>query len=252
MIQTFALITLLAAGAQAPAAPPAQTPAAAVVGDWLGTLDAGGAKLRLAVHISKKYDGTLKALIDSLDQGAIGIPVDTATFADGKLNLDVSKIGASYEGTLAANKTEIKGTWSQGGGSLPLDLAKGTAPAAAAAAPAAPDKPVPSDPIRPLWLGTLNAGGTPLRMVVHLTPAADGTLTATVDSPDQGATGLPVERAIFKDHKLTLELKQLGARFEGTANAEGNEVSGQWFQAGGAMPLTLKPIEKAPEGATGS
>lgn len=90
-----------------------------VAGEWLGALDVGAVKLRLGLHVEKKSDGSLGAMIDSLDQNA-KIPVDTAVFAGRTLRLDLKAIGASYEGTLNADGSVLEGTWSQGGRSLPL------------------------------------------------------------------------------------------------------------------------------------
>ena len=41
------------------------------------------------------------------------------------------------------------------------------------------------------WQGTLDVGVMKLRLVFHITNTEDG-LTATMDSPDQNANGLPV------------------------------------------------------------
>ncbi len=46
-----------------------------IAGDWQGTLKAGPAELRLVLHIAKNADGSFKATLDSVDQGANGIPV---------------------------------------------------------------------------------------------------------------------------------------------------------------------------------
>jgi len=43
-------------------------------GIWQGTLAAGPAKLRLALHISRSPDGRLSGSMDSIDQGAKGLP----------------------------------------------------------------------------------------------------------------------------------------------------------------------------------
>lgn len=237
--------------AEAPAAaaaaeqPPAQVkapvkPAPSVVGDWIGALDVGGQMLHLAIHIKKGEDGALTATLDSLDQGAMGIPVDKVSVEGTTLKLDLTKIGASYEATIGEGGGELSGHWTQGPGAAPLKFTRGKAPEAPAVRAA------PSDPIKPLWMGTLEVPGGKLRLVVHLARGADGALTATIDSLDQGANGIKVDSALFKDGKLTLDLKALGARFEGTANAEGTEVTGQWIQGGAPMPLVLKVIDKVP------
>jgi len=239
----------LAAAAPAPAAgeaKPAPAPAAAAVpapsiaGDWLGALEVQGQALHLAIHLTKNEDGSLGATLDSIDQGAKGIKVDKVGYKDGVLTLELTAISARYEGTVGKDGAEIAGTWSQGPGSIPLKFTRGKAPEAPAA------KAVPSDPIKPLWMGSLEVPGGKLRLVVHMARADDGVISATIDSLDQGANGLKVESAVFKDGKLTLELKSLGARFEGTANKEGTEVTGQWIQGGAPMPLVLKAIDKMP------
>ena len=45
-------------------------------GDWKGTIDAAGTKLDLVLHISTK-DGALSATLDSPDQGATGLAIDS-------------------------------------------------------------------------------------------------------------------------------------------------------------------------------
>ncbi len=42
------------------------------------------------------------------------------------------------------------------------------------------------------WEGTLDAGPVKLRIVVHIT-RNEGAYSATLDSPDQGALGIPIE-----------------------------------------------------------
>ena len=50
-------------------------------GDWEGTLDAGVANLKLVIHVVKKGE-QLTATLDSPDQGATGIPIDSITVTD--------------------------------------------------------------------------------------------------------------------------------------------------------------------------
>src|SRR5882762_4810824 len=77
-----------------------------VVGNWKGTLEVGSVKLRLMFKISKDTAGALTARMDSLDQGARDMPVDTVTFKDGTLRMELKSISGIYEGTLdkAGNK----------------------------------------------------------------------------------------------------------------------------------------------------
>jgi len=112
---------IAARNAEKPAAPPQST--ADVQGTWLGTLDAGGVKLRVAFAISNAESG-LTATMDSLDQGAKGIPVAAVSYKRPVLTMAVTAIGGTYRGDLAADGETISGTWSQGGVPLPLVLTR--------------------------------------------------------------------------------------------------------------------------------
>jgi pimeloyl-ACP methyl ester carboxylesterase len=88
----------------------AQSPS--IVGTWLGTVEAGPQKLRLGFHISENGKGELTSTLDSLDQNAMGIPVQQTTFANGKLHLDIPAAqGSQYDGTLNSGGDEIAGTF---------------------------------------------------------------------------------------------------------------------------------------------
>ncbi|MGA7381504.1 MAG: hypothetical protein WBX03_11685, partial [Terriglobales bacterium] len=90
-----------------------------IVGEWQGTLSANGAELRLVLHITKNADGTLKATLDSVDQGANGIPVSSISLKDSRLSLGVDAVHGTYDGTVATDGKMITGTGSQGQ-ALPL------------------------------------------------------------------------------------------------------------------------------------
>ena len=93
-----------------------------VAGNWEGTLKVGAVELRLAFKLKPAGEGTLTGTMDSIDQGAKDIPIETATFADGKLTLDFPKLKASFEGTLSEDGKVVAGKWKQSGLSLPLEL----------------------------------------------------------------------------------------------------------------------------------
>ena len=55
------------------------------------------------------------------------------------------------------------------------------------------------------WEGKLDApGGGQLTVVFHVERGEDGDLIGTFDSPDQGATGIPLSSATVDDGTLTL------------------------------------------------
>ncbi|MEM8930651.1 MAG: alpha/beta fold hydrolase [Acidobacteriota bacterium] len=91
-----------------------------LAGDWQGTLSARGATLRIVFHFVSD-DGDWSATMDSVDQGALGIPAAGVDFDEGRVTVAVPTIGGRYVGTVLADGT-IDGTWSQGGARLDLDL----------------------------------------------------------------------------------------------------------------------------------
>ncbi len=112
-----------------------------LAGDWSGTLQVSGTELRVVFHFSDSDDG-LPATLDSVDQGAMGIPINAVTFADRHLLLKIAAVGGTYEGDLRA-AGNILGTWKQGGLSLPLALERLDGPLAGPTRPQHPKAPFP-------------------------------------------------------------------------------------------------------------
>ncbi len=108
-------------------------------------------------------------------------------------------------------------------------------------------KPVAKQSLVGVWQGTLKVQVVELRLVLHISSDGEG-LKATLDSPDQGAKGIPIDRAVLEGDTLTLELKKLKASFEGkVVQAEdGSKIEGKWTQAG-TLPLEFKRLEKEPD-----
>jgi len=98
-------------------------------------------------------------------------------------------------------------------------------------------------PVKPEgdWRGTLDAGGAKLDLILHVV-RKDGTLTATLDSPDQGATGLAVDSITVSDKSLRFEMKSLGVDYEGVFSSDGSQVEGELRQQGQRLPLTFKRV----------
>ena len=104
----------------------------------------------------------------------------------------------------------------------------------------------PTKGIEGLWQGTLKVPGGELRIVFHINKTDDGKLSATLDSPDQSANGIPVEECTLKNGKLTLAANTIGGAYEGTMKND-STIDGTWSQAGIPLPLVLKRIEKVEE-----
>jgi len=213
-----------------------------IAGDWQGALDTGMGELHLVLHITKAADGKLTATLDSVDQNANGIPVNSVMLKDSKLSLDVAAVHGTYEATVAADGKSMKGTWTQGS-ALPLEFKRASA---ATSAPKPEPKPAKPSDIDGAWMGTLDTGAVKLRVVFHIVNTADG-LTATMDSPDQGMTGLPTSSVSRDGATLKIEAKKIGGTYEGKIASDRSSIDGTWSQGGGSLPLVLKPVKDKTE-----
>ena len=97
------------------------------------------------------------------------------------------------------------------------------------------------------WSGKLDVQGQEVPLVFHFS-GADDALTATMDSPSQGATGIPVETVKFADGQLSLSV--MGGQIEYTAKVMGETMEGTFKQGGGELPLNLTKGELAKPGNT--
>jgi dienelactone hydrolase len=83
-------------------------------GTWQGSLDVGAAKLRLALHVSRDASGGYNSTLDSLDQAAMGIPVNKTTANGNTLHFEIARLQASFDGTVNAAGNTIDGKFTQG------------------------------------------------------------------------------------------------------------------------------------------
>jgi len=90
-----------------------------------------------------------------------------------------------------------------------------------------------------IWNGELNAGIQKIPLVLNLT--TDG--KCTLDSPQQGAKGIPADIVFISADSLNVSLKALNASFAG--KLQDGELKGVFTQHGFKLPLNLKPGERA-------
>lgn len=97
------------------------------------------------------------------------------------------------------------------------------------------------------WLGTLQVPGTSLRVIFKITKAADGTFSGKMDSPDQGAKDIPMDKVTITDKKITITSAPIRGQYDGELQADNNTITGTWAQGGMTFPLELKRIQELPE-----
>jgi pimeloyl-ACP methyl ester carboxylesterase len=97
------------------------------------------------------------------------------------------------------------------------------------------------------WKGELAAGGAKLNLVFNIQKSGNG-YTATMDSPDQGASNIPFKTATFSDNKLVLTIPE--AQIEYTGTLQDGRITGTYQQGKAKWPLNLVPgtiVQKRPQ-----
>lgn len=86
------------------------------------------------------------------------------------------------------------------------------------------------------WGGVLNIQGTELRLVFNI-QQENGAYSATMDSPDQHVSGIPVTETELIDDEIKLAIPNAGILFKG--NVFPDSIVGIFSQAGFDIPLKL-------------
>ena len=99
------------------------------------------------------------------------------------------------------------------------------------------------------WFGTLDVGAMALRIALHIQPAEDR-YTATLDSPDQGATGIPLDEILYEEGRLVFRLRAAGLEYEGLVSPGFAAITGTFTQGAQSFALDFgRTMPAAPRGS---
>lgn len=105
-----------------------------------------------------------------------------------------------------------------------------------------------------IWLGTLQAGGTSLRIQLHVKSDDKGQESCSLDSLDQHAMGLECAKAVLAADDFSFDVPVVMGHYAGKLSADGNSLTGAWSQGGNSLPLSLArqatEVKVAPAPAT--
>ena len=86
------------------------------------------------------------------------------------------------------------------------------------------------------WSGKLNVGAMSLTLVLHL-EQADGYVKVSLDSPDQGAKGIPAFKEYLSDDSLAVKVEMIGMTYR--ARLKEGQLDGTFSQNGFSTKLVL-------------
>lgn len=96
------------------------------------------------------------------------------------------------------------------------------------------------------WSGKMELSGSKLELIFKVSLEENGTLSAKMDVPAQGARDLPVSKTEVKTDSIFLHVAMIAGRFEGQ-KVNDTTITGNWNQSGLNFPLTLNRTEKVTE-----
>ncbi len=208
------------------------------IGDWKGTLDAGARKIPFIFHVGHDGKGALAGCLDSPSEKLTSLDVSSITVSGDSIELKLDVVGAVYAARLAPDGKSLAGKWRQRGAEIELNCT---------AAPQEMAKRVKGqERLVGTYEGKLEVQGTKLTVAFHIREDVIGRLSATFDSIDQNAKGVPVGEVEFdEDGDLVLRMPNLGAAYDGTFEADRRRIDGKWKQGSQSFPLELLAVEKA-------
>ena len=97
------------------------------------------------------------------------------------------------------------------------------------------------------WEGQITAQGAEIPLTFNITQE-DENLSSTMDSPSQGAMGIPMDVTTFVNDTLTIKFNQAGIKYVGIMSKD--KIEGTFNQGPNALQLTLNKTEKTLPGNT--
>ena len=211
----------------------ARQSAPAPSGHWTGSIEAGPA-IPIEVDLERQGDGW-RGTISIPSQGAKGVPLGDVTVKDTAVTFTLKSVPGNprFAGQLTPDGKSLAGTFTQGGGSVPLSLVwKGEAQFEKPIRNAAVSKAVLGS-----WEGALDVKGTALRLIVNLANDPDGA-TGTMISADQGNAEFPLSAIVEEAGRLKLTVTVISGSYDG--EVKGDTITGTWTQGPASFPLVLK------------
>jgi hypothetical protein len=86
------------------------------------------------------------------------------------------------------------------------------------------------------WFGVMDTGPTTMRFNLHVT-ASDGGYTATLDVPEQGADGVPLDPFTVEDGAVIWKFAPAGVEYEGLVDVGFTQIRGTFKQGSQTFPL---------------
>ena len=205
-------------------------------GHWEGAFTVNNREIGASLDLAKNAKSEWIASMGLPSESMTGLVVMNVTVNGKSVNFVAVELQmAKFDLTLGPDG-RMKGTISTPQGPVPVEF-KRTGEAKVELIPASP---AVSKELEGDWEGSLQTPNRAFRIVIHFKNQPDTTVAATIDTPDTGAVGLPLNDVKQNGQNVEFGIKVAHASFQGTLNQECTELAGQWGHEASHMPLTLR------------
>ena len=97
---------------------------------------------------------------------------------------------------------------------------------------------VSAQSIKGSWKGELNLSGMTLPLIFHIDSTQQG-LVSTMDSPSQGAKGIPTNTTVFSNNELLIQIDKIQFIYKGKL-VSNDAINGEVTQYGKTFPINLQ------------
>jgi hypothetical protein len=211
-------------------------PAPGLSAHWEGTIQMPERDVHLTLDLAKNSKGEWRGSFSVPASDIIDAPLTGISVKDTSMRFGLGLSNTSFDGTLSEDRGTLAGTATSEKGSAPFQLKRN--------GEANVKLPSPSTPLTKdfegAWEGTLEIPTGPLRAMLNLTRASDGTATGTLISVDQGGQEFSITTITQKEKQLQFEIRVIRAKYTGMLNDNGTEIAGEYALPGFNLPLVFK------------
>jgi RNA polymerase sigma factor (sigma-70 family) len=207
-------------------------------GQWQGTLMDRSTIYHLNLRIAELSPGVFLAQMDSIDQGALNVPVTAITYEKPELRFQIASIDCNFVGKVNYADDRIVGTWTLQHSKGSLTFARVQTGAIAAIEAKKDYGDGSPNQIQGHWKGQIPINGVTFHLGFNIALMPDGSYTATLDSPDQGVRGYSANSADCSFPNVKLAWKSDDASYVGKMNH--GKLSGTWTQGKVSVPLDFQ------------
>ncbi len=205
-------------------------------GHWEGTFTVNNREIGVSLDLAKNAKSEWVASMGLPSQSMTGLVVKDVTVNGKSVSFVAVELRmAKFDLTLEPDG-KMKGTIATPQGPVAIEF-KRTGEAKVELIPASP---AVSKELEGDWEGALQTPNRTFQVVIHFKNQTDNTVAATLDIPERGAVGLPLNDVKQTGQKVEFGVRVAHAGFQGTLNQECTELAGQWSQDGNSLPLTLR------------